>query len=101
MMKNVGELDAYCRIAGGLTLLGIGIMGSSKTLSFLGSMKVAEGVIRFCPILHLLGKDTLNFNVQVHEHHVLCTKRHQPEGNPPTDAFFIYRFYLSILLDWA
>lgn len=68
MMKNVGELDAYCRIAGGLTLLGIGIMGSSKTLSFLGSMKVAEGVIRFCPILHLLGKDTLDWDKRLEKH---------------------------------
>ncbi|HCS74872.1 MAG TPA: hypothetical protein DIW17_13480 [Clostridiales bacterium] len=62
MRKNVGELDAYCRIAGGLTLLGIGIMGCSKTLSLLGSLKVAEGVTRFCPMLYLLDKDTMDWD---------------------------------------
>ncbi|HHY82675.1 MAG TPA: DUF2892 domain-containing protein [Clostridiales bacterium] len=61
MVKNVGELDAYLRITGGLTLLSIGIMGSSKTLSLLGSMKVAEGITRFCPILYLMGKNTLDW----------------------------------------
>lgn len=62
MQKNVGELDAYCRIASGLTLLGIGIMNSSKTTSFLGSMKVAEGVTRFCPMLHFLDKNTFDWD---------------------------------------
>lgn len=62
MQKNVGELDAYCRIACGLTLLGIGIMNSSKTTSFLGSMKVAEGVTRFCPMLHFLDKNTFDWD---------------------------------------
>lgn len=68
MVKNVGGLDAYCRIAGGLTLLGMGIMCSSKTLSFLGSMKVAEGVTRFCPILYLLDKDTLEWDEKLKRH---------------------------------
>ena len=62
MVKNVGGLDAYCRIAGGLTLLSMGIICSSKTLSFLGSMKVAEGITRFCPILYLLDKNTLEWD---------------------------------------
>jgi hypothetical protein len=62
MQKNVGELDSYCRIACGLTLLSIGIMSSSKTISLLGSMKVAEGITRFCPVLYLLDKDTLDWD---------------------------------------
>jgi len=62
MEKNIGELDAYLRITGGLTLLGIGIMNSSKLLSFLGSMKVAEGVTRFCPMLYLLNRNTLDWD---------------------------------------
>ena len=68
MLKNVGELDAYCRIAGGLTLLGIGIMGSSKTLSLIGSMKVAEGVTRFCPMLYLMGKNTMDWDKSLEKH---------------------------------
>jgi hypothetical protein len=62
MVKNVGELDAYCRIAGGLTLLSMGIICSSKTLSVLGSMKVAEGVTRFCPLLYLLDKNSFGWD---------------------------------------
>jgi len=62
MVKNVGELDAYCRIAGGLTLLSMGILCSSKTLSVIGSMKVAEGITRFCPILYLMNKDTFGWD---------------------------------------
>jgi hypothetical protein len=65
MTKNVGELDAYCRITGGLTLLGIGIMGSSKTLTFLGAMKVAEGITRFCPMMYLLNMNTLNWELNL------------------------------------
>jgi len=61
MVKNVGELDAYLRITCGLTLLSMGIMCSSKTLSLIGSMKVAEGVTRFCPMLYIMGKNTLNW----------------------------------------
>jgi hypothetical protein len=68
MVKNIGGLDAYCRIAGGLTLLSIGIMSSSKTLSFLGSMKVAEGITRFCPILYLLDKNTLEWDEKLERH---------------------------------
>ncbi len=58
MKKNIGTLDAYLRITCGLTMLGIGIIKSSKAMCMLGSMKVAEGVTKFCPMLHLLGLDT-------------------------------------------
>jgi hypothetical protein len=37
-------------------------MSSSKTISLLGSMKVAEGITRFCPVLYLLDKDTLDWD---------------------------------------
>jgi len=65
LTKNVGELDAYLRITGGLTLLGIGIISSSKFLTFLGSMKVAEGVTRYCPMYHLLGMDSLDWDLKL------------------------------------
>jgi hypothetical protein len=47
MKKMVANWMLTAGLAGGLTLLSIGIMCSSKTLSFLGSMKVAEGITRF------------------------------------------------------
>ena len=65
MVKNVGDLDAYLRITCGLTLFGIGIMSSSKLLSALGSMKVAEGITRFCPMLYMLDKNTLNWELKM------------------------------------
>lgn len=59
MRQNVGQLDAYIRITGGLTLLGFGVAKKSTPAIFAGAMKVAEGVTRFCPMLYLLGLDTL------------------------------------------
>ncbi|MDP3487157.1 MAG: DUF2892 domain-containing protein [Bacillota bacterium] len=59
MRQNVGQLDAYIRITGGLTLFGWGISKKSMPAIAAGSMKVAEGVTRFCPMLYLLGLDTL------------------------------------------
>jgi len=69
MEKNVGDLDAYLRITGGLAMLGFGIMHSSKTLTLLGSMKVAEGITRFCPLLYLMKKDTLDLNLKPRARH--------------------------------
>ena len=60
MQENVGKLDSYLRITGGLTILGIGIAKDSTLLTALGSMKVAEGVTKFCPTLFLLDKSTKN-----------------------------------------
>ena len=59
MRQNVGQLDAYIRVTSGLTLLGWGIGKKSMPAMVAGSMKVAEGVTRFCPMLYLLGLDTL------------------------------------------
>lgn len=58
MEKNVGDKDAYLRISCGLTLLGFGVMDRSRFLVAVGAMKVAEGITRWCPILHLLGRST-------------------------------------------
>lgn len=58
MKKNVGDFDAYCRLVGGLTLFGFGVIKKSKPFIFLGSMKIAEGVTRWCPMLSILGMST-------------------------------------------
>lgn len=58
MKKNVGDFDSYCRIVGGLTLFGFGIIKRSRPFILLGSMKVAEGITRWCPVLALLGLST-------------------------------------------
>ncbi len=60
LQPNMGTLDAYVRL-----MLGTILVGSAATckkhhalLLLLGSMKVAEGITRFCPCLHLMGKKT-------------------------------------------
>lgn len=58
MKKNVGDLDAYIRLTGGLTMFGVGIVKKSTPAIVFGAMKVAEGVTRFCPILYMLGLST-------------------------------------------
>jgi len=59
-MKNVGRIDAYMRITMGLFMFGKGINKNSNTEVFLGSMKVAEGITRFCPMFYLLGLSSNN-----------------------------------------
>ncbi|MCT4564240.1 MAG: DUF2892 domain-containing protein [Maledivibacter sp.] len=58
MKKNVGDLDAFLRITAGLSMLGMGIKRNSNSFILLGSMKVAEGITRFCPLFHLMGIST-------------------------------------------
>ncbi|HEX6970721.1 MAG TPA: DUF2892 domain-containing protein [Limnochordia bacterium] len=64
--ENVGPLDAYLRVTAGLMLLGWGASRRhtklvSGLLMAVGAMRVAEGVTRWCPVLELLGKNTLNW----------------------------------------
>ncbi len=57
--KNVGRLDSYVRISAGLMMISLGIMKHKGWLAAIGSMKVAEGVTRYCPILDLCNCTTL------------------------------------------
>lgn len=59
MKKNVGTLDAHLRLFAGFSLLGVGVIKSSKTMVTLGAMKIATGISRYCPILHMLRLSTL------------------------------------------
>lgn len=68
MKKNVGTLDALMRISWGLFGLGWGISrmvkyphrGMPIFISFMSAMKVAEGVTRWCPLLDVLGINTVD-----------------------------------------
>ena len=53
-VKNVGRMDAYVRISAGL------IMKHKGWMAALGSMKVAEGITRYCPVLDALNLSTLS-----------------------------------------
>lgn len=56
--KNVGRMDAYVRISAGLMMVSLGIMRHKGWLTALGSMKVAEGVTRYCPVLDMFNCTT-------------------------------------------
>jgi hypothetical protein len=63
LKKNVGDVDALLRITIGLTGLAWGVAkmardeepGFGPILTFLSALKVAEGVVRICPMSKLLG----------------------------------------------
>ena len=57
--ENVGILDAFMSITLGYTLLSMGQKKDSGWMTVLGSLKIAEGITRFCPVLHLLGRNTV------------------------------------------
>ncbi|MGL4338279.1 MAG: YgaP family membrane protein [Turicibacter sp.] len=60
MCKNVGRLDAYLRISAGLMLVSLGIMKKKGWIAAIGSMKVAEGVTRYCPVMDLCHCTTMS-----------------------------------------
>ena len=57
-VKNVGRMDAYVRISAGLMMVSLGIMKHKGWMAALGSMKVAEGITRYCPVLDALNLST-------------------------------------------
>lgn len=68
MKKNVGTYDALMRITCGLTGLAWGVAHlvrrPNSSLPFIitlaSAMKVAEGITRFCPMLAMMGKNSLD-----------------------------------------
>ncbi|MCS1352002.1 DUF2892 domain-containing protein [Mechercharimyces sp. CAU 1602] len=67
MQKNIGHLDAIIRISVGAA----GLAWSTSRmvlrphhfapllLALLSGMKIAEGIVRVCPMLSMMGKSTL------------------------------------------
>lgn len=68
MQKNVGTIDAIMRITCGLTCVAWAtsrmVRNPRRSLpiaaAMMGAMRVAEGVTRFCPMLKLMGTNTLD-----------------------------------------
>lgn len=65
MKKNIGIYDALIRITFGLMGLAYCIVQASRRkyhfpwlMASMFAMKVGEGILRYCPILDLLGKNT-------------------------------------------
>jgi len=69
MQRNIGTIDRYVRFVGGLVMLSAGsqlprrLVGTKNTLTFLGAMKVAEGVMGWCPLVQLMGSKNTNKNL--------------------------------------
>lgn len=67
MQKNIGTMDAIMRITCGLTGVAWATSrmvrhprrGLPVAVAMMGAMKVAEGVTRFCPLLKLMGTNTV------------------------------------------
>lgn len=58
--QNIGKIDRYIRLTAGLFLVGSALSArrqtlGSRTLLTIGSMSVAEGVLGWCPMMHLFG----------------------------------------------
>lgn len=66
MLKNVGTMDAYLRITGGLMMVALGAAAAARRpglgqmlMVTLGAGKVAEGITRYDPMFHAMGWSTL------------------------------------------
>lgn len=69
MVKNVGTMDAYLRVTGGLMMVALGTAamvrrpGLTKVLMIgLGAAKVAEGITHYDPMYRAIGWSTLEKN---------------------------------------
>lgn len=58
MKANVGGIDRIARIALGIVLIALTLMGTIGPWGWLGVVLVATGVIRFCPLYPMLGLST-------------------------------------------
>jgi hypothetical protein len=58
MKINVGGIDRIARIAVGLLLLALTLMGTIGAWGWIGIVPLATGLTRFCPLYPLLGMST-------------------------------------------
>ncbi|MCK0472348.1 DUF2892 domain-containing protein [Halalkalibacter sp. APA_J-10(15)] len=82
MKPNISLINSLCRITAGLTILAWSTAKLTKRqssaapilIAMLGSMKVAEGITRFCPLVYLANQKT---------HHVVEEKN--SDSQPTSD----------------
>ena len=58
MKKNIGTVDAFLRISGGLYLLATNAGCHHPLLTAFGAMETASGISRFCPCYKIMGIST-------------------------------------------
>lgn len=57
-MTNEGTLDRIVRVAIGLALLSLTVVGPKSLLGLVGVVPLATGLIGFCPLYRLVGVST-------------------------------------------
>ena len=57
-MKNEGTLDRVVRIALGVTLLSLTVVGPKSMLGLAGVVPLATGLLGVCPLYRLVGLTT-------------------------------------------
>jgi hypothetical protein len=57
-IANVGSVDRILRVAIGLVLIVLALMGTIGVWGYIGIVPLATGLVRFCPVYKLLGIDT-------------------------------------------
>ena len=57
-MTNEGTIDRAIRVALGIALLSLTIIGPKSMLGFIGLVPLATGLIGFCPLYSVLGIKT-------------------------------------------
>ncbi|QHS24183.1 DUF2892 domain-containing protein [Virgibacillus sp. MSP4-1] len=71
VQKNVGTVNALIRITCGLTAVSYGTArlvkkaqnGTDGLLILMGAMKVAEGIVRYCPVTDMIDNTQMGQNL--------------------------------------
>ncbi len=58
MKANVGTIDRTLRIAAGVILIGLSLVGVIGWWGLLGAVPLATGIFRVCPAYSLIGINT-------------------------------------------
>ena len=61
MTTNENTVDRIVRVALGLTLLALVLVGPKTPWGWLGIIPLATGLLGYCPLYQLLGVDTCRF----------------------------------------
>jgi hypothetical protein len=58
MLRNEGTLDRWLRVALGLAMLALTVVGPQTAWGYLGLIPLLMGLVGYCPLYHVLGIST-------------------------------------------
>jgi hypothetical protein len=73
MRANVGSIDRVLRVAVGVTLISLAILGKLGPWAYIGIVPLLTGLVSWCPAYRLLGFDT-------------CSSRRRSDAGPGSAA---------------